>query len=190
MSDLDQWQRNNEAYLTAALAWLRLKLSAQSGSVVMPAAAVSEPESAGSWWSRRKSAATAATSEPPVIKLLAEPSIDLAAAEMAKAEAVDPPPPLIILARRFGLSKFEQQILLLCAAMELDTRTAYLCAHAQDDSGRPYPTFALALSVLDEPAWDALSPERPLRYWRLIEINQPGTQALTTSSLRADERVV
>ncbi len=38
--------------------------------------------------------------------------------------------------------------------------------------------------------WEALSPERPLRYWRLIEINQPGAQPLTSSALRADERVV
>ena len=37
---------------------------------------------------------------------------------------------------------------------------------------------------------EALSPERPLRYWRLIEINQPGSQPLTTSALRADERIV
>ena len=55
---------------------------------------------------------------------------------------------------------------------------------------RPYPTFALALSLFDEPAWEALSPERPLRYWQLIEINQPGGQPLTTSRLRADEWIV
>jgi hypothetical protein len=73
--------------------------------------------------------------------------------------------------------------------MELDTGMPALCARAQDSS-KPYPTFALALSILDEPTWEALSPERPLRYWRLIEINQPGGQPLTTSALRADERIV
>ncbi|HXD53044.1 MAG TPA: AAA family ATPase, partial [Burkholderiales bacterium] len=31
---------------------------------------------------------------------------------------------------------------------------------------------------------------RPLRYWNLIDINQPGPQPLTTSALRADERIV
>ena len=36
----------------------------------------------------------------------------------------------------------------------------------------------------------SLSPERPLRYWRLIEINQPGAQPLVSAALRADERVV
>jgi hypothetical protein len=65
-----------------------------------------------------------------------------------------------------------------------------LCARAHDDPARPYPTFALALALFEEPSWDVLSPERPLRYWRLIEINQPGGQGLTMSALRADERIV
>jgi hypothetical protein len=103
---------------------------------------------------------------------------------------MDPPPALIILGRRLGLSRFEQEVLLLCAAMELDTGIASLCGCAQGDPNRSYPTFALALTLFDEPAWDVLSPERPLRYWRLIEINQPGGHPLSTSPLRADERIV
>ena len=103
---------------------------------------------------------------------------------------MDPPPALHLLAQRFGLSPFEQDVLLLCAGMELDTRIAGLCAQAQGNSNRPYPTFALALALFDQPAWDVLSPERPLRRWRLIEINQPAAQPLTTSALRADERIV
>ncbi|MBF2065980.1 MAG: ATP-binding protein [Calothrix sp. C42_A2020_038] len=113
-----------------------------------------------------------------------------AAEAMAVAEATNPPPALMILSQRLGLSRFEQQVLLLCAAIELDTSIASLCAHAQEDSHRPYPTFALALTLFAEAAWDVLSPERPLRYWRLIEINQPGAQPLTISALRADERIV
>jgi ATP-dependent 26S proteasome regulatory subunit len=74
--------------------------------------------------------------------------------------------------------------------MELNTRVAGLCAQAQDNPNRAYPTFALALSLFEDPSWDALSPDRPLRYWRLLEINQPGAQPLTTSALRADERIV
>src|SRR5207245_8695271 len=81
-------------------------------------------------------------------------------------------------------------VLLLCIAMELDTRIAGLCAQAQDDPHKSYPTFALVLALFDAPSWDVLSPERPLRHWRLIEINQPGAQPLTTSPLRADERIV
>jgi hypothetical protein len=109
---------------------------------------------------------------------------------MHAAEQTEPPPALIVLSQQLGLSRFEQEVMLLCAAIELDTRIAGSCARAQDDANKSYPTFALALALLDEPAWDALSPERPLRYFRLIEINQPGAQPLTTSALRADERIV
>jgi hypothetical protein len=73
--------------------------------------------------------------------------------------------------------------------MELDTN-AHLCARAQADPYKLYPTFALAFALFDEPAWDVLSPERPLRYWRLLEINQSGSLPLVTSPLHADERIV
>jgi hypothetical protein len=116
--------------------------------------------------------------------------VDAAFAAMTEAESGDPPPALAILSARFGLSGFERNALLLCTAMELDTRIAGLCARAQNDASRPYPTFALLVALFDDPAWDLLSPERPLRYWRLIEIHQPGNEPLTTSALRADERIV
>jgi hypothetical protein len=128
---------------------------------------------------------------PPASEVVAaERQLAATAAAMAAAEAADPPPALVLLGQRLGLSRFEREVLLLCAAMELDTRTAALCARAQDDPSRPYPTFALALALFEEPAWEVLSPEGPLRRWRLIEINQPGAQPLTTSPLRADERIV
>ena len=186
MSDPEQWQKDNDAYLTAALAWLRLCLGRKAGSVPAPMVASSTKQSSGGWFRRKQPA----PSEPPPRKQVTEAEVAQAAKEMAAAEAVDPPPALILLSRRLGLSRFEQHTLLLCAAMELDTRIAALCACAQHDASRPYPTFALALTLFDEPAWDALSPERPLRYWRLVEISQPGAQPLTTSALRADERIV
>jgi hypothetical protein len=109
------------------------------------------------------------------------------------AETIDDavgPPALVTLAMRLHLSRFECDLLVLCLAAELDTGIERLCAQAQNDEARPYPTFALALAIFDEPAWEALSPDRPLRYWRLIEITQLGGQPLTTSRLRADERIV
>ncbi|WP_426688226.1 ATP-binding protein [Rhodanobacter ginsengiterrae] len=99
-------------------------------------------------------------------------------------------PALSVLANRLGLSAFERDLLLLCIGMELDTRFPALCAQAQHDAAKPYPTFALAFAVLDDPSWDALSPERPLRYWRLLDIHQPGAQPLIGAALSADERVV
>jgi hypothetical protein len=113
-----------------------------------------------------------------------------AAQEMQEALEQMPSPAMVILSQRLGLSSFEQKVLLLCAAIELDTHIPTLCARAQDNPHQPHPTFALVLTLFDEPAWDVLSPERPLRYWRLIEINQPGVQPLTTSPLRIDERIV
>ena len=101
-----------------------------------------------------------------------------------------PTPALSVLASRLGLSAFERELLLLSIGMELDTRFPALCALAQHDPARPYPTFALAFAVLDGPSWDALSPERPLRYWRLLDIHQPGAQPLIGAALSADERVV
>lgn len=115
---------------------------------------------------------------------------DDVAQRLAAASTGDPPPALLMLARRLGLSDFERDILLLCIALELDTGTPERCAAAQGQAGRDYPTFALAMALFDAPAWEALSPERPLRHWRLIEINQPSTRALTASALRADERIV
>src|ERR1700730_418177 len=160
MSDLAQWQKGNEEYLAAALNWLRLLLARHVSEDKSPAESVNDQQFAE------------------------------AQAAMLAAEKTEPPPALLIAAQQFHLSRFERDVLLLGAAMELDTRIAYLCARVQDDPNRAYATFALAFSIFDEPSWDALSPERPLRYWRLIEIHQPNPQPLSVSAIRADERIV
>ena len=106
------------------------------------------------------------------------------------AEPTPDPPQLHILSTAFGLSRFERSILLLCAAIELDSAFAGLCATAQGNPLRTYPTFSLALAALDEPHWSALSPPAPLRRWRLIEVQtQPGA-SLVTSPLQIDERIL
>ena len=226
MNDVAQWQEGNDAFLAAALAWLRMRLERSAGTANPTAGSPEETERG--WFGLRKRktgepkgtavtdadvdkaaeamAQAEATDPPPDLAMLSQrfplprfereilllgaTDLDKAAEAMAQAEATDPPPALAILSQRFGLSRFEREILLLCAGMELDTRIAGLCARAQEDPARPYPTFALALTLFEEPSWDALSAERPLRYWRLLEINQPGATPLTTSALRADERVV
>jgi hypothetical protein len=176
MNSHEQWLQHNDAYLRAGLHWLRLRLHRLAGRPEP----VEQPARRGF---RRD--------EPkPVAGLPGETEIAAAAAEMDEAAATDPPPALVLLGRRLGLSRFEQQALLLCAAHELDTGIGALCARAQGSVNRPYPTFALFAALFDEPAWDVLSPERPLRSWRLVEINQPGAEPLTTSPLRADERIV
>ena len=183
----EQWQRSNDAYLAAALQWLRVRLGRLSGA---PEALVPEPpeKSSPSRFFRRRERERPRAASASAVPSTAE--LKRAETELAKTTAVEPPPALHILGSRLALSPFEQEVLLLCAAVELDTRIAGLCARAQRDPTRAYPTFALALALFDDPAWDVLSPERPLRQWRLIEINQPGAQPLTTSPLRADERIV
>ncbi|WP_328609091.1 AAA family ATPase [Amycolatopsis sp. NBC_00345] len=113
-----------------------------------------------------------------------------AAREVEHAEAMTPPPALVVLAGRLGLSRFERDTLLLCAAIELDPSIAALCARAHGDERLAYPTFALALAALPGPAWEAVSPQGGLRFWRLIEdLPGPG-HGVVSAPLRADERVV
>jgi hypothetical protein len=201
MSDNDQWQEGNKRYLAAALAWLRLLLERSASSVsdsLIPDQPAYEPEPPPTkrrlldrWQAGRTEQRRVALQLLPPAKVTEE-QIAQAAAVMEKVESqMELPPALVLLGRRFDLSRFERDVILLCAAMELDTSVSSLCALAQGDATRAFPTFALALTLFTESAaWEALSPERPLRHFRFIEINQPGAQPLTTSALRLDEWVV
>jgi hypothetical protein len=205
MSDLAGWLDNNTFYLANAVAQVRTLLERHShpgdaAVAVRPQTPPPEELTAGGWrlFGRRASRAVLPVRREAVIAAGATEAkgvVDSDSSEsrsdpLAVGPAMEPPPALLILGERLDLSRFELQILLLCAALELDTRIAGLCARAQDDPGRTYPTFALALALFEQPAWEALSPERPLRRWRLIEINQSGALPLTVSPLRADERIV
>ena len=115
------------------------------------------------------------------------PRLEDEAGAMAGVEEIHPPPAIERLCRAFGLSRFEREILLLCAGVELDASFARLIAAAQEGAHHGYPTFSLALTALHEPHWSALSPAGPLRRWRLIEA---GGDSLTQSRIRIDERVL
>lgn len=199
MSEYTDWLEANERALANALAELRARLQRlieghADPQPPPPAVQTPKPTPEKSLLSRlfRDTPQTrdAATAHPtPATTTDAVPEPATARAE-ADTQSAAHRPALELLAERLGLSAFERDTLLLCAAMELDTRIAGLCARAQQDASRPYPNFALAMSLFDHPSWDALSPERPLRFWRLIEINQPGAQPLISSALRIDERIV
>ncbi|MGF1672111.1 MAG: ATP-binding protein [Rivularia sp. (in: cyanobacteria)] len=98
------------------------------------------------------------------------------------------PTPLTNLCRIFQLSDFERDILVMCCGMALDAEWENLCATANNDSRRDFPTFNLALKALPAPDWSALSPMSPLRKWHLIEVGEGNS--LTTSALRIDERIL
>ena len=184
----ETWFEANNRYLAASLQWLRLRLL-RLAPAELPVAEEPSPSQAtakSGWFHRRREAIpTVAARESDI-----EEQIRQAAAEREATAEMEPQPALILLAQRLDLSAFERDTLLLCAAMELDPGMAALCARAQGNPARNYPTFGLALSAFDDAGWDALSAHRPLRYARLVEINQPGATPLTASPLRADERIV
>ena len=200
MSDASTWQDANNRFLADRLAWLRGRLQDHARQnrtlLALPEPRTQDHSANKSFWKnllRKDTAQTPAKSQPSLLPAAAVEKNDAANSNPAvrpQANSPDNPPALTILSQRLGLTPFEQDILLLCAAMELDTGMGALCADAQLDPAKTYPTFALAFTVFDDPTWDAMCPERPLRYWRMIEIFQPSGQPLSSSPLRADERIV
>lgn len=198
MNNGTAWEEGNARYLAAAMSWLRTCMEQfaeqQSDTHIMAVPLAPTPRESRSIWRHFRGQASELPVQTAGRLLLAGPpsseAVKQAAATLEAAAAMNPPPAVLILAQRVGLSQFEQQLLILCLGMELDTGIAELCARCQKNPARPFPTFALAFSLFPEASWDAISPERPLRYWRLVEINQPGGQPLTTSAFRADERIV
>lgn len=160
------WNKANQRYLVAALALLkhRLERSRQDASV-------------------------------------GEDQQSMLQHALREAEAALPAPAsLTTLCETFRLSAFEREVLLLCAGVELDGQLAAVCAAAQgypgrqsdEGSGQPggamCPTFGLALAMLPDAHWDALTPGAPLRSWHLVEMSQGNL--LTTSPLHIDEYVL
>ena len=184
MNDPAKWKEINDRHVAAFVAWVRLRLEK-----IAPPLKTKEPRKKGCSWFRR-SAIKAAFTESDSDRKPKDKEIAQAYKEMVELEENDPPPALILLKKLLGLSTFDRHVLSLCAAQALNRRIAPLCARVQDDPGKPYPTFALAFALFDDPDWKALSPHGPLRYWRLLEINQVGVQPLTAAALCADERIV
>jgi hypothetical protein len=100
-------------------------------------------------------------------------------------------PRFVELSTRLRLTSFEEQLLLLCLAIELEPHFfATLCAKVQRQPTQRYATFHLAFSLFEPGHWDVTSPERPLRYWHLISLHQSAETPLTQAALRIDERIL
>ena len=204
------WEQANSACLTSALAWLRLRLAwyaqqrpaaAEPGTPPEPAPAPDNLQRHRHRFSRAAAPAGQPAPGHPVpagqpapgqdarhpFPPVTEEQLTAAASAKADAEGGDPPPALVTLGRLLGLSPFERDTLLLCVGAALDSSVRGLCARAHGD---PYPTFALALAALADPVWDVLSPQGPLRHWRLVEVSRAAGQPLLTCPLQADERIV
>jgi len=182
MNNTEKWQESNNAYLASALNWLRLRLQRLAHDQI-PAPQAREKNC--SWFAGKNKQKESGSPHE-----ISDEEIAQAEKAMLDAETVSPPPAAVILSRCLGLSRFEQNLLLLCAAMELDPQMANLCCRAQNDAERSYPTFALAFNAFEQPNWNVLAATSPLRHWRLLDIHQPGPRPLTVAALHLDERIL
>lgn len=98
----------------------------------------------------------------------------------------------ILLAARsaFALSDFEADLLLLAAAVELDSGVASLCARLPDQHSPGGASFALASRVFADAHWSALLPSGPLRYWRLVDLELRRDVPLAHTRIQIGERVL
>jgi hypothetical protein len=108
--------------------------------------------------------------------------------EMHDAKEMEHPAAIDELTRIFGLSRFERDLLLLCAGVEMQSVLAERCAELVGRPQRGFVTFALAMAVLPEPYWGALAPSAPLRRYRLLEMKTG--HGITTAPLHIDERIL
>lgn len=170
------WIESNQRYLAQAVAEVRDRLQEyvlcrEGGPEPASKSTVPTPPAGKSSKAQRRTEADSKSGGTKV-----------AGTEPTEASALE------TLCARFGLSSFERTLLLLCVGMEVEPAMASLCAQAQGDARRAYPTFRLALSMCPDAHWSALLPTAALRRWRLIEVGT-GDQ-LTTSPLRIDEAIL
>jgi len=102
--------------------------------------------------------------------------------------AVAMPTAIDLLTETFGLTAFERDTLLLCAGMTMDESFAQACMARAPRSSRIQPTFGLALAVLADAHWSALTPIGALRAMRLLRVHDE--HALTTCRISIEERVL
>jgi hypothetical protein len=116
-----------------------------------------------------------------------DPKAELAALRVAD-EAVGGHSALRILTDRFGLTRFERDIVAMCAGAELVPGFGARCAAVSGDPRRPFPTASLALAALPDAHWAAFTPERPLRRWCLVQLG--GDVELAHCRISLEERVL
>jgi len=187
------WAQANDDYLSLSLTRMRLLLQRSADRradrhepPVPPAAGTDRRRS---WW-RSHSGPSAAPASAPSPKPRSRRHVDddISADQQRIAAAagdMSPAPALEQMRRVFGLTEFERDVLLLCAAPELDTGVTALLQAAY---GQARPSFAAAMDLLPDASWDVRSPERPLRYWGLITATDEAIS--NTAALRADERIL
>jgi len=92
------------------------------------------------------------------------------------------------LCEKFSLSSFEKDLLLLVAAVELNTEYKQILLKNTQNCGCDYLTLSYALSVLSDAHWDSVTPVASLRYWHLIEVIP--SFDLMDSRLKINEKIL
>lgn len=98
------------------------------------------------------------------------------------------PPAIEKVCETFALSSFEREILLCCAGQAIDLEFPSLFAIAHNNTEFNYPTFQLACQCFPDPHWNALTKNRPLRYWQLI--HSANGLELPRACLQIDEAIL
>lgn len=94
------------------------------------------------------------------------------------------------ISQTFHLSKFEKNILVLCAGAEIDGELALLCSKLYNNSNSKFPTFDIALRAFPDADWEAILPESNLRRFQLISMHNYDDIPLITTPIRIQERIL
>lgn len=102
----------------------------------------------------------------------------------------DPVPALETLSQTFHLSKFEKNILVLCAGAEIDGEVSGLCSKLYNNPNSKFPTFDIALRAFPGADWEAILPDSNLRRFQLITMHNYDDVPLITTPVRIQERIL
>jgi ATPase family associated with various cellular activities (AAA) len=93
------------------------------------------------------------------------------------------------LVKNFNLSAIERSTLVLCLSLELISDCCSLCAHAQGNPEKDYPTLNLICNLFPSENPDRLLSSRsPLRKWLLIELTP--NHAHSQGAIRLDPAIL
>lgn len=154
MMDDDQWFNNNNAYLSAAITWINLRLRRmiqRTTPTVVPLPPEPVTPTRRRWWSSDREQSPPSDTPlllPAPLEHVSDEKVHEAWDAMQQIASNKPSPALCVLAERLNLSAFEQHILLVCAALEFDPDLERVCAKAHNDPHKAYPTFALAFTLI------------------------------------------
>jgi hypothetical protein len=118
MSDQANWMDINDKHLTATVEWIRLRLLQLAA---LPEDSIAD-DSRSAHGSLRQRKTTTREDLPSISSVQTAEALEIADQKIGEYEQNDPPPTLILLAKSLGLSKFDRDVLALCAAMELPIR--------------------------------------------------------------------